>query len=95
VSGACRKATLECAGALQLVYYDAKTGGACRECLFDRDIDAADPCLIHAHMGDEIAAAIRDRDIHGLTQFLSFPLRRVELGRRLTTVQRPTPSARV
>jgi hypothetical protein len=64
------------AGALQLVYYDAKTGGACRECFFDRDIDAADLCLIHAHMSDEVAAAIRARDIHGLTQFLGFPLRR-------------------
>ena len=54
----------------------ADVEGACRECLLDRNIDTADPCLIHAHMGDEVAAAIRDRDIHGLSQFLRLPLRR-------------------
>src|ERR1700722_5478905 len=54
----------------------ADVEGACRERLFDRDIDAADPCLIHAHMGDEITAAIRDGDIHRLPQFLRLLLRR-------------------
>jgi len=54
----------------------ADVEGACRECLFDRDIDAADPGIIHAHMGDKVAAAIRDGDIHGLLQFLRLALRR-------------------
>ena len=54
----------------------ADVEGARREGLLDRDIDAADPCLVHAYVGDEITAAIGDRDIHRLPQFLRLPLRR-------------------
>src|SRR5271155_2548462 len=46
------------------------------ECLLDGNIDAAEPRFVHAHVSNEMAAGICDRDIHGLTQFLCLPLRR-------------------
>ena len=35
--------------------------------LFDGDIDGAEPGVFHALEGEEIAAGVDDRDVHGLT----------------------------
>src|SRR6185437_9974697 len=40
--------------------------------LLDRDIDASQPCAIHANMSDQVAARVRDRDVHRLTDFFGF-----------------------
>src|SRR6185312_7954442 len=40
----------------------------------DRDIDAPNPGLIHAHVRDEIAAGISDGDVHRLLELLRFAL---------------------
>src|SRR5438477_3027421 len=44
--------------------------------LLHRDIDAADPCAIHAHVGHNVAAGIRYGDIHQLADGSRFLLRR-------------------
>jgi hypothetical protein len=37
--------------------------------LLDRNVDAAEPGAIHADVGDQVAAFIRDGDVHGLADF--------------------------
>src|SRR5271156_5076361 len=49
------------------------TGG---EGFLDRNVDTAEPCAVHAHVSDEISAAIRDGDIHWLAHCGRFLLRR-------------------
>src|SRR5579859_313390 len=34
--------------------------------LLDRNVDAADPCAIHAGVGDEVTACVGYGDVHGL-----------------------------
>src|SRR3984885_2208596 len=48
------------------------TGG---EGFLDRNVDAAEPRAVHAHVSDEISAAIRDGDIHWLANRGRFLLR--------------------
>src|SRR5580658_1914858 len=36
------------------------------EGFLDRNVDTAEPRAVHAHVGDEIPAAIRDGDVHWL-----------------------------
>jgi hypothetical protein len=55
-----------------------------RERFVDRDIDAADPGAIHAHMADEIAAAIDDGDVHWLTDFVRLAFRSGDDAARIT-----------
>ena len=37
--------------------------------LLDRDVDRAEPGLVHADVGDEVAAGVGDRDVHRLADF--------------------------
>src|SRR5262245_13127308 len=46
--------------------------GAGSERLVDRNIDAADPGAIHAHVSDKVSAAIGYGDVHGLSDFFGF-----------------------
>ena len=43
--------------------------------LLDRDVDAAEPRVVHAHVGDEVAAGVGDGDVHGLTDLGGLLLR--------------------
>jgi len=42
---------------------------------FDRDVDAAYPCIIHSHVCNEISVRVYDRDIHRLTYLSRLCLR--------------------
>jgi len=42
--------------------------------LLDRDVDRADPRVVHADVGDEVAAGVGDGDVHGLTDGSGFLL---------------------
>lgn len=42
---------------------------------FDGDIDAADPCFIHADVGHKISAGVYDGNIHGLSDLFRLLLR--------------------
>src|SRR5450755_4432869 len=44
--------------------------GARRVGLLLRNIDAADPSPVHAHMGHDVAALVSHCDVHGLSNFL-------------------------
>ena len=44
--------------------------------LLDRDVDAAEPGPVHADVGDEVAAGVGDRDVHGLSDLRGLLLRR-------------------
>jgi len=39
---------------------------------FDRDIDGADPGVVHADVGDEVATDVSDGDVHGLADLGGF-----------------------
>src|SRR5882757_7684961 len=60
----------------------ADVEGSSRECLVDRDVDAAQPGAIHAHVRHEIAAFVRYSDVHRLPDLPRLPLcRRYYLSR--------------
>ena len=40
--------------------------------LFDGDVDGADPCVVHADVGDEVAAGVGYGDVHGLADLGGF-----------------------
>src|SRR5271165_5937783 len=40
--------------------------GPGRKRLVDGNVDAADPGVVHAHVRDQIAASVSDRNVHGL-----------------------------
>ena len=39
---------------------------------FDGDVDAAEPCSVHADVSDEVAAFVGYGDVHGLSDFGGF-----------------------
>src|SRR5262245_51341637 len=43
--------------------------GPCSPGFIDRDVDAADPGVIHPDVGHEVATAVHDGDVHGLADF--------------------------
>src|SRR5262249_10516804 len=51
--------------------------------LVDRDLNAADPGIIHAHVGHHVSPTISHGDIHGLTNFPGLLLRRVNHAARV------------
>src|SRR5271170_5293754 len=40
--------------------------------LFDGDVDGAEPRVVHADVGDEVASGVGYGDVHGLTDFGGF-----------------------
>jgi hypothetical protein len=52
--------------------------GARRVGLLHGNIDAPDPRAVHAHVRDDVAAFIRNRDVHRLANFLRFLFRRAD-----------------
>src|SRR5579862_1713978 len=44
--------------------------------LLQRNIDAADPCIVHPNVRHNISTFVSDCDVHGLANFLGFLLRR-------------------
>src|SRR5262245_6401490 len=48
--------------------------GARRKSLFDGNINATNPRPIHAHVSDQVASRVGDRDVHGLANFLGLLL---------------------
>ncbi len=54
-----------------------------RVSLLHGDINAANPGVVHANVGDYISAFISHRDIHGLANFQGFLLRRADHAPRI------------
>src|SRR6185295_4994676 len=49
-----------------------------RESLLQRDINAANPSVVHTYVRDEVSAFVSHCDVHGLANFTGFLLRRAD-----------------
>jgi len=49
-----------------------------RVSLLHRDIDAADPCVVHTNVRYDVSAFVSHCDVHGLANFRGFLLRRAD-----------------
>src|SRR5260370_3140184 len=60
----------------QFLRFDIKC--ARRVSLLHRDIDAADPCVVHTNVRYDVSAFVNHSDVQGLANFPAFLLRRAD-----------------